>query len=390
MELEARLDLLADAAQHDLCATFARGGRRFKPKTASWSAPEAETPGSRARPVFRVLMSSECAWSCPYCPLRAGNDLPRAALEPAELARAFLPRYEAGAVQGLFVSTAVHGDVGQAVGRMLDGVELLRTTHAYTGYVHVKLLPGVASSDVERAARLADRLSLNLEAPSAEHLARISPERSWHRDLVERLVWARDWMRAGLAPSGLATQFVVGPAGEHDRDLLSAGAWLYSELGMRRVYFGAFSPMAGTPLEHAERTPHARVQRLQQADWMLRQYGFGQAELPFGGEGDLPLHLDPKLAWALAHPERFPVELNMASPEELLRIPGIGPTSVQRILRLRRLHPFRELDHLKGLGTQAGRARDFVTLDGRFYGRSRAELERAYAPRPLVEQLPLF
>lgn len=390
MELNEKLDLLAEAAQYDLCATHARGGRRFTPKTPSWAAPEADEPDRRSRPVFRVLMSSQCAWNCDYCPLRSGNDVPRAALEPEELARAFLPRYEAGAVQGLFISTAVHGGVSEAVGRMLDGVERLRTHHAYTGYIHVKLLPGAPLSEVERAARLADRLSLNLEAPSAEHLARISPERSWHSDLLERLLWAREWQRAGLLPSGMATQFVVGAAGEHDRDLLTTGSWLYRDLGMRRVYFGAFRPITGTPLEGAERTPQTRVQRLQQADWMLRQYGFAQSELPFGAEGDLPLHLDPKLAWALAHPERFPIELNTASPEELLRVPGIGPTSVQRILRLRRLHLFRELSHLMSLGTQAGRARDFVTLDGRYYGRTRAELERALAPRPVVEQLPLF
>jgi predicted DNA-binding helix-hairpin-helix protein len=390
MELDDKLDLLADAARYDLCATFARGGRRFTPKTPSWAAPEADEPDRRGRPVFRVLMSSSCAWNCAYCPLRAANDVPRAALEPQELARAFLPRYEGGAVQGLFVSTAVHGAVGEAVGRMLDGVEHLRTNHAYSGYVHVKLLPGTPPSDLERAARLADRLSLNLEAPSAAHLARISPERSWHADLVERLVWAREWQRAGALPSGMATQFVVGAAGEHDSDLLGTGSWLYSDLGLRRVYFGAFRPTAGTPLAGAERTPQARVQRLQQADWMLRQYGFGHTELPFDATGDLPLHLDPKLAWALAHPERFPVELNTASPEQILRVPGLGPLSVARILRLRRIHPFRELEHLRSLGTQAARARDFVTLDGRFFGRARAELERVYAPRPVAEQLSLF
>jgi predicted DNA-binding helix-hairpin-helix protein len=273
---------------------------------------------------------------------------------------------------------------------MLDGVELLRTRYAYTGYVHVKLLPGVASTDLERAARLADRLSLNLEAPSALHLARISPERSWQSDMIERLVWARDWMRAGRLPSGLATQFVVGAAGEHDTDLLGTGSWLYRELGLRRVYFGAFRPVVGTPLEGAERTTHARVLRLQQADWMLRQYGFAHAELPFADAGDLPLHLDPKLAWAIAHPERFPIELNTAGANALLRVPGIGQISVERILRLRRIHPFRDLSHLKSLGTQAAKARDFVTLDGRFFGRPRAELERAYAPRPTVEQLPLW
>jgi predicted DNA-binding helix-hairpin-helix protein len=390
MELEQKLDLLADAAQYDLCATFARSGRRYTPRAPSWAAPEADEPDRRGRPVLRVLMSSQCAWNCAYCPLRAANDPPRAALEPAELARAFLPRYATGAVQGLFLSTAVHTDVGTAVGRMLDGVELLRDQHQYTGYVHIKLLPGVAASDLERAARLADRLSLNLEAPSPEHLARISPERSWQRDLIERLRWGRDWARAGRLSAGLATQFVVGAAGERDSELLGTGSWLYRELGLRRVYFGAFRPVPGTPLEGAARTPDVRVQRLQQADWLLRQYRFAHVELPFGAEGDLPLHLDPKLAWALAHPERFPVELNRAASEELLRVPGLGPVSVERILRLRRIHPFRELAHLRALGPQASRARDFVTLDGRFFGRSRAELERTYAPRPLVEQLPLF
>jgi len=396
MELDDKLDLLADAARYDLCTSFAQGGRRFTPKRAAWAAPEADQPDRRPRPVFRVLMSSACTWNCAYCPLRAANDVPRAALSPEELVEAFLPRYEAGAVQGLFVSTSVDGDVGAAVGRMLDAVELLRTRYAYSGYVHVKLLPGAAYGDVERAARLADRLSLNLEAPSAEHLARISPERSWTYDLIQRLVWARDWQRGGgpgatpLLGSGLATQFVVGAAGERDSEVLGTGSWLYRELGMRRVYFGAFRPMAGTPLADGERTPQARVQRLQQADWMLRQYGFAHAELPFGQEGDLPLHLDPKLAWAIAHPERFPVELNTAAPEELLRVPGIGPVAVERILRLRQIGRFRDLGHLKSLGPQAGKAADFVTLDGAFFGRPRAALLRAYAPRPIAEQLPLF
>lgn len=396
MELDDKLDLLGDAARYDVCNSFSQKGRRYTPKRASWAAPEADEPGRKPRPVFRVLMSSVCEWNCAYCPLRAANDIPRAALEPDELAATFLPRYESGAVQGLFVSSAVHGGVNTAVKRMLDGVELLRTHYQYSGYVHVKLLPGTTPDDIERAARLANRLSLNLEAPGPEFLARISPERSWQLDLVERLRWARDWQQgtahtgAPLLNSGLATQFVVGAAGEHDRELLGTGSWLYRDLGMRRVYFAAFRPVEGTPMESVEHTPQLRVQRLQQADWMLRQYGFHQTELPFGQAGDLPLHLDPKLAWALAHPERFPVELNTATPEQLLRVPGIGPVAVERILRLRRIYPFRDLSHLTSLGTQAGRARDFVTLDGRFFGRPRAELERIYAPRPTVEQLTLW
>ncbi|HEX9369899.1 MAG TPA: helix-hairpin-helix domain-containing protein, partial [Roseiflexaceae bacterium] len=187
------------------------------------------------------------------------------------------------------------------------------------------------------------------------------------------------------------TQFVVGAAGESDRELLLTTTWLYRELELRRVYFGAFRPARGTPLENQPPTPFVREQRLKEADWLLRHYSFTTDELPYDSAGDLPLHIDPKLAWALAHPELFPVELNTADQELLLRVPGLGPLSVRRILRLRREHRFRDPAHLKGLGGAVTRARDFVTLDGRFFGRDQVALARYYAPHgPLVEQLTLW
>ncbi len=394
MNLDAKLELLADAARFDVCDSFSQTGRRYTPKRALLNNDLiVDGRNARSRPLFQVLMSNSCAWNCAYCPLRAANDVPRAALEPDELARIFLPRYESGAVQGLFLSTAVDNGVSRAVQRMLDGVELLRVYHRYDGYVHVKLLPGATRDDIERAAWLADRLSLNLEAPGPEHLQRISPERNWRMDLIERLLWARDWQRtAGRLSAGLATQFVVGAAGERDRDLLLTGAWLYRELDLRRVYFGAFRPVVGTPLEEREPTPFIRVQRVHQADWLARSYGFDVRELPFSADGDLPLHLDPKLAWALKHPEYFPVEINAAPPETLLRVPGFGPVSVARIVRLRRAYPFRTPEQLAKLSSQAGRARDFVTLDGRFFGRDEQSLQRHYAPRgpTVAEQLRLW
>lgn len=394
MDLDHKLDILSPAARFDACDSYSQGGRRYRPQRAAWSDSGIVAeggPDGKALPTFRVLMSSKCAWNCPYCPLRAGNDTPRAALAPEELAQLFLPRYERGAVQGLFLSTGVDGDAHSANAQMLDGVEFLRKRHDYSGYVHVKLLPGASSGEVERAARLADRLSLNLEAPSAAHLAHISPERDWAGDLIAQLAWARDWQRAGLLPSGLATQFVVGASGESDRELLLTTTWLYRELELRRVYFGAFRPARGTPLEDQPPTPFVREQRLKEADWLLRNYGFAPAELPYGDGGDLPLHIDPKLAWALAHPELFPVELNTADQELLLRVPGLGPVSVRRIIRLRREYHFRDPAHLKSLGSAVGRARDFVTLDGHFFGRDAAARERHYAPRgPPVEQLTLW
>jgi predicted DNA-binding helix-hairpin-helix protein len=394
MDLEQKLDILAPAAKFDACDTLG-GGRRFTPQKAAWSdgAIVAEAgPDGRARPTFRLLMSSRCEWSCAYCPLRSGNDdAPRATLTPEELAAAFLPRAERGAAQGLLLSTAVDGNAPAAADRMLDGVEHLRTKHAYTGYVHVKLLPGIPRQAVERAAKLADRISINLEAPSAAHLARVSPERSWNSDLIERLVWARDFQRAGALPSGLATQFVVGAAGESDRELLLTTAWLYRELELRRVYYGAFRPARGTPLEELLPTPFVREQRLKEADWLMRHYGFAHEELPYDATSNLPLHHDPKLAWALAHPERFPVELNTAAPETLLRVPGLGPVAVRRIVRLRRDARFRDQQHLKALGAAATRAIDFITLNGRFFGRDAAARARHYAARrPIAEQLSLW
>jgi predicted DNA-binding helix-hairpin-helix protein len=405
VDLEQKLEILAPAARFDACDTFSKSGRRYTPKKAVWPGPEVANesgPDGKMLPTFRVLMSSRCEWNCAYCPLRSAMDGPRAALSPEELASLFMPRVERGAVQGLFLSTGVDGDAHQATARMLDGVEHLRGQHRYGGYVHIKLLPGTARHEVERAARLADRLSINLEAPSAERLAQISPERNWLSDLVERLVWMREWQREGrrirlgereatTLASGLATQFVVGAAGESDRELLTATSWLYRDLELRRVYFGAFRPAQGTPLAGQDPTPFVREQRLREADWLLRNYGFTTPELPYETGGDLPLHIDPKLAWALAHPERFPMEINQASSEELLRIPGIGPLAVKRIVRLRRETRFSAPEHLAALGTAAGRARDFVTLNGRFFGRDAAARSRHYAPRgPIAEQLTLW
>ncbi|HEU5101700.1 MAG TPA: helix-hairpin-helix domain-containing protein, partial [Roseiflexaceae bacterium] len=394
MDLDQKLDILSPAARFDACDSFSQGGKRYTPKKAIWNEAGIAAdggPDGRARPVFRTLMSSKCEWNCTYCPLRSGSDTPRAALTPEELAKVFLPRFEKGAVQGLFLSTGVDGGAHAATGQMLDGVEHLRKHHGYTGYVHLKLLPGAALSEVERAARLADRLSLNLEAPSAERLARVSPDRDWAGDLITRLAWARDWQREGLLKSGLATQFVVGAAGESDRELLLTTTWLYRELELRRVYFGAFRPAPGTPLEDHLPTPFVREQRLKEADWLLRHYGFVPPELPYDPAGDLPLHIDPKLAWALAHPERFPIELNTADQELLLCVPGLGPLSIRRIIRLRREGRFRDPAQLKGLGGVAARARDFVTFDGRFFGRDLAARLRHYAPRgPLAEQLTLW
>ncbi len=384
MDTEAKLHLLSDDARFESCDNFTP--RRTRRRTSSKAGRVAEGP---ATSLFRVLQSNSCEWDCPYCPLRRSNDVPRATLEPEELAHLFMARFEAGAVDGLFLSSGVDGGLRPAMARMLDTVELLRVRYSYTGYVHLKLMPGARPDEIDRAATLADRVSINLEAPNGERLKQIAPDRRW-ASILEPMKYVRDAQQEGQLPAGQATQLVVGAAGESDREVVAAATRMYNEFAMRRVYFNAFRPQPGTPMAGHDPTPLVRQQRLQEADWLLRHYGFKPTELPFDDEDNLPLQMDPKFAWALAHPECFPIEVNTAERAELLRVPGIGPVSLERILAMRRSVRFREVDHLRKLGVVAEKARHFLLFDGRFFGDDREAVSARLRSRPVVEQLTLW
>lgn len=393
MDVDAKLDILAHAAGYEACDSRAVTGRRYQPRKARWSdtplGAEADASGVR-RPVLRLLMSAECIHDCPYCPLRAGNDVPRASLSAEEVAHTVAPHL-VQANTGLLLSTAVTQSPDAAGTAIVDGAQILRTRHDYRGYLHLKLPPGVSRGVVEAAATVADRLSINIEVPSAERQARIDPQRDWRQDVIVRLRWMRDLQQAGRISAGIATQFVVGVAGESDRELLTTTAWLRNELAVGRVYYGAFRAAPGTPMANAASTPAKRTQRLLQADWLLRHYGFDVNELVHAGQEDLLLAYDPKLAWALQHPERFPIEINAASYDQLLRIPGMGPLGVKRVLRLRALGRLREPAHIAVLGAAVTRICDFVTFDGRFFGTGKTiHHARRLAQQPIAEQLTLF
>lgn len=381
MDAEAKLDLLGEDARFEACDSFTP--RRPKRKTTARATDGPSTA------LFRVLQSNSCEWDCPYCPLRRSNDIQRAALEPEELARLFMERFDKKAVDGLFLSSAVDGGLRPAMARMLDTVELLRVRYAYTGYVHLKLMPGARPDEVERATTLADRVSINLEAPNGERLKRIAPDRRW-ASILEPMAHVHAAEQEGKLPAGQATQLVVGAAGESDREVVAAATRMYSEFDMRRVYFNAFRPQAGTPMADHEATPFVRQQRLQEADWLVRHYGFKPTELPFDPDDNLPLQLDPKFAWAVAHPERFPIEINTADRSELLRVPGIGPISLERILQIRRSVRFREIDHIRKLGAVAEKARHFLLFDGRYLGGDIASVTARLRAKPIVEQLTLW
>jgi predicted DNA-binding helix-hairpin-helix protein len=321
--------------------------------------------------VLKVLMTNVCEKNCYYCGIRASRDVPRTSFTPEELARAFDQMHRAALVDGLFLSSAVCVAADRTMDRMIACVELVRTRYQFAGYVHLKLLPGASEAHILRAMQLAHRVSVNLEAPSAARLAVIAPRKEFRTELGEPMRIAKRLIDESggrgisrLAPAGQTTQFVVGAAGEPDQEILSTTARLYRELDLRRAYFSAFQPVPGTPLDGREPTPAWREHRLYQADWLLRFYHFAFEDLVFDEGGNLPRKADPKMMYARAHPEFFPVEINRASREELLRVPGLGPRSVGRILSWRREGVLRELADLRNAGAVAERAAPFVLLDG--------------------------
>lgn len=390
-DLYEKVSLLGQSAQYDLCAANGRptplphqGGQAnaarvpVQPPIAS-SIPARDLSdsvatvvgqGGRPVPLLRVLQTSACEKNCYYCPFRAGRRFRRATLEPEELAAAFDKMQRKGLVEGLFLSSGIVGTV-RTMDRMLATVELVRKKYQWRGYIHLKLLPSAEEAQIERAAQLADRLSLNLEAPNEVRLAHLAPKKDFAQGLVEPLERAWQIVRRlrhnghNVTTAGSTTQFVVGPAGESDQELLNTSQRLYRQVGLRRAYYSAFNPVSDTPLEGADPTPPLREYRLYQADFMLRQYGFGVDELPFDQQGNLPMGQDPKQAWAQAHPDQFPVEVNRASQTALLRVPGIGPLSAAAIVRARRQGPLRDLNDLRKLGARVDQAAPYLLLNGR-------------------------
>lgn len=349
----------------------------------------ASLGGNRCMPLLRVLQTNVCENDCRYCSINCHRQVRRTSFKPEELAKTFMAMLERRLVRGLFLSSGVAGGATRTAERMLTTVEILRLRMGFRGYIHLKIMPGQSPDYTERAVALADRVSVNLEAATAEHLSRIAPSKDYDLILpsmaeVRRLQQHNpQQLRAGQI-----TQMVVGAAGESDRQVMQATQGLYDRFNMRRVYYSGYQPVCGEVL--APPISDRRQHRLYQADWLLRFYGFRFPELPFDGVGSLPGEVDPKEAWALLHPDLFPIEVNRASYDDLLRVPGIGPVSARRIVGLRGALTFRELKELSRLGTATKRARHYLLLDGRFLG-DRARLEHPPSPfSPEPGQLSLW
>jgi len=335
----------------------------------------AALPGGKRVPMLKTLLTSACERNCYYCPFRAGRDFRRATFQPDELAALFDRLYRAGTVQGIFLSSGLAGGGVLTQDRLIATAEIMRSRHQFRGYIHLKLMPGAEFAQVERAMQLADRVSVNLEAPTTAALARLAPRKQLVAELVQPMRYVEQIRRAqGGQPGGWGnpyrsgpsqtTQFVVGPGGESDHELLRTTEYLRRTVGLARAYFSAFNPVLDTPLENLPPESAVRERRLYQSDFLLRDYGFRTDELLFDAAGHLPLDADPKLAWAQRNLTYAPVEVNRAERRELLRVPGIGPVSVERVLRARRQGRLRELGDLQRLGIATGRAAPFILLEG--------------------------
>ncbi|MEP7356238.1 MAG: hypothetical protein ABI847_03300 [Anaerolineales bacterium] len=333
---------------------------------------EAVAPGGRRVKLLKTLLTSACERDCYYCPFRARRNFRRATFKPAEMAAVFSQMSQAGTVTGLFLSSGIAGGGVRTQDRLIDTADILRSQHKFDGYMHLKLMPGVERDQVLRTMQLADRVSINLEAPNTARLKKLAPGKVFLEELLQPLKWVDEIRRTQL-PDGafkgrwpsLVTQLVVGAVGEDDLEILTTTEYLTRRLRLARVYFSAFSPVVDTPLENNPAENPWREHRLYQASFLLRDYGFDLEDLPFTAAGRLPLEHDPKLGWAKENLRDQPVELNKADRRSLLRVPGIGPKAADTILRARRQGRLRELRDLQNLGISASRAAPYILLDGR-------------------------
>lgn len=418
MDVMEKLTILTDAAKYDAACTSSgasRGSRAgYIGNTSSSVAGCCHTFSADGRCVtlLKVLMTNCCVYDCKYCVNRCSNDTRRAAFTPEELADLTIQFYRRNYIEGLFLSSGVMVSPDYTTERMIRCLELLRHHYRFNGYIHAKTIPGTDPDLVQRLGLLADRLSVNIELPSEQGLQTLAPNKtrkaifrpmglitSTLRENKEELVKYRHTPR--FAPAGQSTQMIIGATPDSDRHILSLTQALYDKYRLKRVFYSAYVPVVENTLLPSLDTkpPLLREHRLYQADWLLRFYGFRAEELLDEDDPNFNPLVDPKCSWALKHPAFFPVEINTASREELLRVPGIGTVSTRRILYARRA---RKLEHedLRKLGVVMKRAQYFITCKGRILDgvcrrpdsilRNLAALERAALPASEGEQLSLF
>ncbi len=378
LDLKRKLSVLADAAKYDASCASSGGERRDSRGGKGVGAINgmgvchAYTPDGRCVSLLKILLTNVCIYDCAYCVNRVSSNVPRARFSVEEVVALTLDFYKRNYIEGLFLSSGIVKSADHTQGLLNRVARTLREVHDYRGYIHLKLIAGASPELAAEAGLYADRLSVNVELPKEESLVEFAPQKA-PGEIRRAMATVRlgiegtgETSRTGrrapaFAPAGQSTQMIVGADGASDVEILTRAESLYGGYGLRRVYYSAFSPIPdASRLLPAKAPPLQRENRLYQADWLLRYYGFSPEEIAAGGEdGMLDLSIDPKLAWALKHRDRFPVDVNVADRELLLRVPGLGKSAVDKIVKARR-HTQLGMDDLGRLTRGLKRARAFL------------------------------
>lgn len=416
MDLLEKLTILTDAAKYDAACTSSGVRRGYQDgkigSTSDMGCCHSFSADGRCITLLKVLLSNDCCYNCKYCVNRCTNDTPRASFTPEELADLTIGFFRRNYIEGLFLSSAVLRSPDYTTELMIRALSILRNGYRFNGYIHAKAIPGTSPELIEQLGLLADRLSVNIELPSEAGLKALAPNKTKQgilrpmtqirdRNIENRRELVQYRHAPKFAPAGQSTQLIIGATPDNDLHILNLTQSLYDRYRLKRVFYSAYVPVVENTLLPSLDTkpPLLREHRLYQADWLLRFYGFRAHELLDESAPDFDPLLDPKCCWAMRHPEFFPVEVNRADYEALLRVPGIGVVSARRILVARRAGLLRTED-LKKLGVVMKRAQYFLTCSGRLATPLRLSqsgilsslmaVERSMLPAPQLEQLSLF
>ncbi len=387
MDTQSKLDILSRDAQYDLsCACGTKNPQEHRKRSnnsAGWLYPTTTASGGPGI-MLKTLMGNRCTNDCKYCPLRNDQDFRSTALAPKEMASFFYEFQSKRPLIGLFLSSAVLGTPEKTMEILTDTARILRRGYNYRGYIHLKIIPGSSKESIDEALRYASAVSLNIEAPGVDHFSKLSESKNYDQDIIKPLAYIAQQTAKGSRYERVHTssQFIVGASDELDREILLYSARMYSELHLGRLYFSAYQRGLGDPaipgekLTVSEQLPLfpdevipasnteilTREHRLYQADFLLRKYGFGFEDLLFAKDGNLSLDKDPKLVWAQANPQFYPLSVKRASKDALLRVPGLGPTYANRIVKGRREAPLSCLEDLRLPPSVLEKARPFLTI----------------------------
>lgn len=381
--IQDKLKILADAAKYDVSCSSSGSNRKNTKGGIGNASPSgichSFTENGRCISLLKILLTNYCIFDCAYCINRSSNDIPRAAFTPQEVADLTINFYRRNFIEGLFLSSAVFRNPNYTMELLTETVRILRQNYKFNGYIHVKAIPGADTELIKTAGQLVDRMSVNIELPSSSGLKLLAPQKSAsniltpmsyisseiHSNKEEQKIFKKS---PSFVPAGQSTQLIVGATPDSDLKILSLSESLYKKYSLKRVYYSAYISVSNNPkLPKLKAPPLLREHRLYQADWLLRFYGFKSNELLNEYSPNFNVNFDPKTDWALKHLENFPVEINKASYETLLRVPGIGVKSAQRIIKIRYVH-FLTFEDLKRIGVVVKRARYFITCSGKYHG----------------------